>query len=203
MALVSAVYEEDGIEGLASFGYEGACRLSEAQQDKLKALDHRDAASGSPIWPPGSAGRLPGTRQQVPGVRSRCAGRSALHGFLLSVRYLRQTIGSGNAAEEGARTGIDLHQMKARSAAWWAGEDNGKSFATALAGAKSGIASSQPRRSARPHAARHRTELAAILAELKQQRRAAWPQHAEEPRLNAGTAASRHNRVTMRPTTRC
>jgi transposase len=30
--------EEDGIEGLASFGYEGsACRLSEAQQDKLKA----------------------------------------------------------------------------------------------------------------------------------------------------------------------
>ena len=32
------LYEEDGIEGLASFGYEGsACRLSEAQQDKLKA----------------------------------------------------------------------------------------------------------------------------------------------------------------------
>jgi transposase len=30
-------YEEDGIEGLASFGYEGrACRLSEEQQDKLK-----------------------------------------------------------------------------------------------------------------------------------------------------------------------
>jgi len=32
------LYEEDGIEGLASFGYEGsACRLSEAQQAKLKA----------------------------------------------------------------------------------------------------------------------------------------------------------------------
>ena len=32
------LYEEDGIEGLASFGYEGgACRLSEAHQDKLKA----------------------------------------------------------------------------------------------------------------------------------------------------------------------
>ena len=32
------LYEVDGIEGLASFGYEGgACRLSEAQQDKLKA----------------------------------------------------------------------------------------------------------------------------------------------------------------------
>ena len=32
------LYEEDGIEGLSSFGYEGgACRLSEAQRDKLKA----------------------------------------------------------------------------------------------------------------------------------------------------------------------
>src|SRR6202012_6061974 len=32
------LYEEDGIEGLASFGYEGgACRLSEEQQEKLKA----------------------------------------------------------------------------------------------------------------------------------------------------------------------
>jgi transposase len=32
------LYEEDGIEGLASFGYEGgACRLGEVQQDKLKA----------------------------------------------------------------------------------------------------------------------------------------------------------------------
>ncbi len=31
------LYEEEGIEGLASFGYEGStCRLSEAQQDKLK-----------------------------------------------------------------------------------------------------------------------------------------------------------------------
>ena len=33
-----ALYQEDGIEGLASFGYEGsACRLSDEQQDKLKA----------------------------------------------------------------------------------------------------------------------------------------------------------------------
>ena len=32
------LYEEDGIEGLASFGYEGsACRLSDAQRDALKA----------------------------------------------------------------------------------------------------------------------------------------------------------------------
>ena len=32
------LYEEDGIEGLAGFGYEGsACRLSVEQQDKLKA----------------------------------------------------------------------------------------------------------------------------------------------------------------------
>jgi len=32
------LYEEGGIEGLASFGYEGsACRLSDEQQDKLKA----------------------------------------------------------------------------------------------------------------------------------------------------------------------
>jgi transposase len=32
------LYEEDGIEGLASFGYEGsACRLTEAQQERLKA----------------------------------------------------------------------------------------------------------------------------------------------------------------------
>jgi len=32
------LYEEDGIEGLTSFGYEGsACRLSGAQQDQLKA----------------------------------------------------------------------------------------------------------------------------------------------------------------------
>ena len=32
------LYAEEGIEGLASFGYEGsACRLSEVQQDRLKA----------------------------------------------------------------------------------------------------------------------------------------------------------------------
>jgi transposase len=31
------LYEEDGIEGLVSFGYDGsACRLSDAQQAKLK-----------------------------------------------------------------------------------------------------------------------------------------------------------------------
>jgi len=33
-----ALYQDDGIEGLVSFGYEGsACRLSDEQQDKLKA----------------------------------------------------------------------------------------------------------------------------------------------------------------------
>ena len=32
------LYQEDGIDGLASFGYEGgACRLSDARQDRLKA----------------------------------------------------------------------------------------------------------------------------------------------------------------------
>jgi transposase len=32
------LYEEDGIDGLASFGYEGsACRLNDQQQDRLKA----------------------------------------------------------------------------------------------------------------------------------------------------------------------
>ena len=32
------LYEEDGIDGLASFGYEGgACRLGDEQQDKLIA----------------------------------------------------------------------------------------------------------------------------------------------------------------------
>src|SRR6202522_3292831 len=32
------LYEEDRFDGLASFGYDGsACRLSDAQQDKLKA----------------------------------------------------------------------------------------------------------------------------------------------------------------------
>jgi hypothetical protein len=46
-------------------------------------------------------------------------------------------------------------------------------------------------------------ELAAILAGLKRRRRAALAAPRGRPRLNAGTAASRHNRVTMRPTTRC
>jgi len=46
-------------------------------------------------------------------------------------------------------------------------------------------------------------ELAAILAGLKRQRRAALVAAGGRPGLNAGTAASRHNRVTMRPTTRC
>jgi transposase len=32
------LYEEDGFEGLASFGYDGsACRLNDQQQDRLKA----------------------------------------------------------------------------------------------------------------------------------------------------------------------
>ena len=41
------LYEEDGIEGLASFGYEGGtCRLNEEQQDKLKAYVVRRIAEG-------------------------------------------------------------------------------------------------------------------------------------------------------------
>ena len=62
--------EEDGIEGLASFGYEGgACRLSEAQQDKLKAWITETLPL---VRLYGRPARLDacGTRQQVPGVRS-------------------------------------------------------------------------------------------------------------------------------------
>jgi transposase len=46
------LYEEDGIEGRATFGYEGsACRLSDEQQDKLRAWIHRDpAAHDVPCW---------------------------------------------------------------------------------------------------------------------------------------------------------
>ena len=64
------LYEEDGIEGLASFGYEGgACRLSEAQQDKLKAWITETLPL---VRLYGRLARLDacGTRQQVPGVRS-------------------------------------------------------------------------------------------------------------------------------------
>jgi transposase len=40
------LHKEEGIEGLASFGYEGgACRLSEAQPDRLKAW-----ISETPPW---------------------------------------------------------------------------------------------------------------------------------------------------------
>ena len=46
-------------------------------------------------------------------------------------------------------------------------------------------------------------ELAAILAGLTRQRRAALAAARVRPRLHAGMAASRHNRVTMRRTTRC
>jgi transposase len=54
------LYEEDGIEGLASFGYEGgACRLNEEQQDKLK---------------PGSAIRCRGRHaRSAPGSRRNAA----------------------------------------------------------------------------------------------------------------------------------
>ena len=40
------LYLEDGIEGLASFGYEGgACRLSDEQQEQAEGLDRRDPAA--------------------------------------------------------------------------------------------------------------------------------------------------------------
>ena len=42
------LYQEDGIEGLASFGYEGAaCRLT-AEQQKADGVRHRDAAPDEP-----------------------------------------------------------------------------------------------------------------------------------------------------------
>ena len=47
------LYQEDGFDGLATFGYDGsACRLSEDQQDKLKAwitetLPHTTSAVGA------------------------------------------------------------------------------------------------------------------------------------------------------------
>src|ERR1700694_1531382 len=42
------LYEEEGIEGLASFGYEGsACRLSGEQQDKLKVWIGGGVAAGA------------------------------------------------------------------------------------------------------------------------------------------------------------
>ena len=40
------LYEEDGIEGLTNFGYEGsACQLSGEQQEKLKAWSLRCVAA--------------------------------------------------------------------------------------------------------------------------------------------------------------
>ena len=40
------LYQEDGFDGLATFGYDGsACRLSDQQQDQVKGMDHRDAAA--------------------------------------------------------------------------------------------------------------------------------------------------------------
>ena len=54
------LYEEDGIEGLASFGYEGgACRLIEEQQDRLEGLDQRYAAADD------TRGRRPGSRRNA------------------------------------------------------------------------------------------------------------------------------------------
>ena len=42
------LYQEDGIEGLASFGYEGcACRLT-AEQREADGVDHRGAAPDEP-----------------------------------------------------------------------------------------------------------------------------------------------------------
>jgi len=43
------LYEEDGIEGLAGFVFEGsAWRLGDAQKDRLQSLDQRDAAANHP-----------------------------------------------------------------------------------------------------------------------------------------------------------
>ena len=40
------LYQDEGIEGLAGFGFGGsACRLSDAQQDQAEELDRRDSAS--------------------------------------------------------------------------------------------------------------------------------------------------------------
>ena len=40
------LYQQDGFDGLVSFGYDGsACRLSEPQQRQAKDMDHRDAAA--------------------------------------------------------------------------------------------------------------------------------------------------------------
>ena len=93
------LYEEDGIEGLASFGYEGsACRLSAEQQDKLKtwiietlprttrevgAWIEKGRMRGSkhpgPVWPDRAvAPPWHGTSQTKDGVaqaRSRETGR--------------------------------------------------------------------------------------------------------------------------------
>jgi transposase len=49
------LYEENGIEGLASFGYEGsACRLSDQQQDQLKAWITETLPEPAARWAPGS-----------------------------------------------------------------------------------------------------------------------------------------------------
>src|SRR5271169_527040 len=43
------LYQEDGIEGLASFGHEGGtCRLAVEQQDKLKAWNGGTLARSTP-----------------------------------------------------------------------------------------------------------------------------------------------------------
>ncbi len=67
------LYTEDGIEGLASFGYEGsACRLSDGQQDRLKAWITKalpcttrevgawiETECGVVAWIPGGVGARP------------------------------------------------------------------------------------------------------------------------------------------------
>ena len=43
------LYQEDGIEGLASFGHEGGtCRLTVAATGQTESLDRRDAATHDP-----------------------------------------------------------------------------------------------------------------------------------------------------------
>jgi hypothetical protein len=72
------LYQEQGIEGLASFGYEGsACRLSEQQQDKLTAWI-------TETLPRSTRDRCldrAGMRHRIPGpLRSDRAAAPARHG---------------------------------------------------------------------------------------------------------------------------
>src|SRR5512133_1724121 len=72
------LYEEDGIEGLASFGYEGsACRLSDEQQDRLKV--NCMPAHASVVLPKGFASRI------------AISGETPRRSLMSSDRALRET----------------------------------------------------------------------------------------------------------------